>query len=117
MGIMSNEKLDKVLDRSHYRVDKGVMWMDKEYPGWHHKVNLDTLDMDSCCDCVVSQMAGSYGSAEFRGIDEVEHVFQPDVDSMDGEEDDQYDEDEIHQIIVDCLNQVWSAKIEELRKQ
>lgn len=50
------------------RVKDGAVYLDKQVPGWEHKVDLEILDMDYTRNCVLGQMYGSYR----RGKDELE---------------------------------------------
>jgi hypothetical protein len=38
-------------------------WLDQKVPGWEHRINLDTLDIKSCRNCVLGQLFGSYEQA------------------------------------------------------
>lgn len=40
-----------------------MCWLDKERPGWEHRINLDTLDLKSQKTCVLGQL---YGQARWR---------------------------------------------------
>jgi hypothetical protein len=37
-------------------VAKAAKWFDENHPGWYNKINLDTLDMAWCFDCVIGQV-------------------------------------------------------------
>lgn len=43
------------------RVRAGVALLDEKQPGWHERVNLDTLDLDVGARCVVGQVFDHYG--------------------------------------------------------
>ena len=37
------------------RVARGAAYMDENYPGWERKINLDTLDIQDGCKCILGQ--------------------------------------------------------------
>ena len=41
------------------RVASGAALLDERMPGWHQRIDLDTLDIDSCKNCVLGQIYGS----------------------------------------------------------
>ena len=41
------------------RVARGAALLDERIPGWDQRIDLDTLDIDSCQNCVLSQLFGS----------------------------------------------------------
>jgi hypothetical protein len=48
---------EPVLDvPGHDRMLKGVYYLDAHVPGWADRINLDTLEMADCADCVVGQL-------------------------------------------------------------
>jgi hypothetical protein len=47
------------------QIAKGVALLDEKWPGWHERINLDTLDIGSSCDCVIGQL---YPGIEFPGV-------------------------------------------------
>lgn len=56
------------------RVRKGAEFLEKKYPGWLDKIDLDTLDMYNPKKCVLGQLFGFYGrevasKLEKRGFD------------------------------------------------
>lgn len=40
------------------RVTKGAAHLDRVVPGWFHRVDIGTLTLSSCEDCVLGQLAG-----------------------------------------------------------
>src|SRR5215212_6502587 len=42
-------------------VEAGAALLDNENPGWHRKIDCDTLRLQSCYDCMLGQLFGSYG--------------------------------------------------------
>jgi len=40
-------------------IEKGVIWLNKNYPGWESKIDVDELDMESAYCCVLGQL-GNY---------------------------------------------------------
>ena len=41
-------------------VKNGAYWFDTNYPGWAIKIDLESLQMDSCYSCVIGQTVGDY---------------------------------------------------------
>jgi len=71
------------------RIAKGVKWLDMEHGAWWKQIDLDSLDMRDCNDCVLGQVLGNYSnythnneepSAYKRGFD----VFGEDYPCEDG---------------------------------
>jgi hypothetical protein len=48
------------LDNLAACVGRGAALMDRTHPNWFRKIDLPSLDMNSCMDCIVGQMFGSY---------------------------------------------------------
>lgn len=42
------------------RVARGVALLDACTPGWHHRIDLATLDLGDAYMCIVGQLAGDY---------------------------------------------------------
>lgn len=38
------------------RVARGAQWLDRNYPGWWAKIDLETLTVSSCKSCVLGQV-------------------------------------------------------------
>jgi hypothetical protein len=52
------------------RVERGAALLDERRPGWWDEVDVGRLDFDSCEECVLGQLWGSYGSGKKRlGLD------------------------------------------------
>jgi hypothetical protein len=47
------------------RVKRGAALLDEKRPGWAREIALDRLAMNSCFNCVLGQVYGSY----FAGLD------------------------------------------------
>lgn len=62
------------------RVAKGAALMDKEMPGWDRRIDLDVLDLQNSCDCILGQ--------EFRPFDDP-NIFGYDIgrDELFGDDD------------------------------
>lgn len=37
-------------------VERGAEFLDARIPGWEEKIDLDKLDLGSCCNCIVGQL-------------------------------------------------------------
>lgn len=44
-------------------VAAGAARLDEHIPGWPARVDLDSLDLADCAQCVLGQLFGSYGQA------------------------------------------------------
>lgn len=42
------------------RVEAGAKWLDANRPGWVDRINLNTLDLGYCTQCVLGQLDGDY---------------------------------------------------------
>lgn len=42
------------------RVDRGARYLDQDQPGWHDRIDLDTLDMNNVERCVLGQLGTFY---------------------------------------------------------
>jgi hypothetical protein len=57
-------------------IKRGAAWLDKHYPDWEWRINLDKLDLGRCSECVLGQLAGGYLTAmETLLIDPADHGF------------------------------------------
>ena len=45
---------------AYCRARAGAVLLDAEYPGWAEEIDLDTLDMGDCIECVLGQLYGDY---------------------------------------------------------
>lgn len=52
--------LEEVIAEVPINVRNGADWLDKVMPGWDKKIDLDSLDINSCIDCVLGQLLGHY---------------------------------------------------------
>jgi hypothetical protein len=50
------------------KVERGALLLDERHPGWHHKINLNELNLESCTACVLGQLHGDFG----QGLDELD---------------------------------------------
>jgi hypothetical protein len=57
------------VDRKKYRtgIQKTIEILDKKIPKWRRLIDMDTLDMESCLNCVTGQIFGHYN----RGLEEL----------------------------------------------
>lgn len=42
------------------RVTRGAQLLDEIRPGWYEEINLDKLNMESTCNCIVGQLVGTF---------------------------------------------------------
>lgn len=45
------------------RVQAGAAYLDEHEPGWVDRIDLETLDINSQCQCILGQLHGSYRDA------------------------------------------------------
>lgn len=62
------------------RVSRGAALLDEKVPGWAHRINVDTLDVESGTDCIVAQLFGDY----LNGINALGLSFMSDDDAAHG---------------------------------
>ena len=48
------------------RIAKGAAWLDKWHPGWAMKIDLRSLNMFNCLQCVAGQLFGDYRDLPFQ---------------------------------------------------
>ncbi len=66
-GEMKMNALDKLYEGS---AERAAAWLDVRYPGWHEKIDLDTLDLNDCELCVGGQMFPGEEGAWMRLVQE-----------------------------------------------
>lgn len=67
------------------RVAAGAAWLDENRPGWEGSIDLETLDMQNSCRCILGQLDGDFYDAlarmcfseKVRGAWSVAHGFEP----------------------------------------
>lgn len=45
-------------------VNNGIRLLDKENPDWRRHINIDTLDVSDCTNCILGQLYGHYCTGE-----------------------------------------------------
>lgn len=48
---------------------RGAEYLDTHMPGWHRKINLDELEIESSCHCIIGQLVGSFYRAVEVGLE------------------------------------------------
>ena len=51
------------MDEARARVVKGAALLDARIPGWHERVNIQTLNLAGCKNCIIGQVIGDYCDA------------------------------------------------------
>jgi len=51
--------LDRIRELQQY-VNNGCDYLDSKVADWHTNINLESLDISSCCRCVLGQLFGNY---------------------------------------------------------
>jgi hypothetical protein len=49
-------------DRMKTDVARGARLLDQKRPDWYRDINIDTLDMGVCYDCILGQLYRDYGN-------------------------------------------------------
>lgn len=51
-----------VMENPNYEqiVSEAAKWLDKHEPGWHEKINQETLKITGCTKCIMGQLYGDY---------------------------------------------------------
>lgn len=57
-------------------VERGAAFLDEKLPGWEDKIDVERLNLESTCGCVVGQLHGGLrgrwrSNAYWRGMDEL----------------------------------------------
>ena len=47
--------------RNRRRVERGAKWLDEVDPTWYNQIDLESLDMDQPCGCVLGQLVRDVG--------------------------------------------------------
>jgi hypothetical protein len=73
------------------QIARGAELLDKLFPDWEWKINLDELRLDSCALCVVGQLTGGFDTDvtfgwELMTQEEIKHGFYVEGDSQDPKE-------------------------------
>ena len=37
------------------QIKNGVNWLDENFPGWEHEIDLEKLNLESSCSCILGQ--------------------------------------------------------------
>jgi hypothetical protein len=45
------------------RVNAGAAWLDQHQPGWVDRIDLDRLNLEATCHCILGQLHGDYYEA------------------------------------------------------
>lgn len=60
------------------RVQAGCEYLDEIRPGWEHLIDLGSLNLHSCTDCVVGQLAGPDADLGIAALDDGKNVWDDD---------------------------------------
>lgn len=58
-------------------VKRGAKLLDEKVPSWYTSINLDTLELSSCLECILGQLFGHYSD----GLTELKIDFQNSIAS------------------------------------
>lgn len=91
------------------RVNKGIKLLNRIYPDWYKRIDLDTLDMSSYSRCILGQLFREYAygisylsdETRYRNITFSATEYGFDIYGRDHDEYEAYDR----------LNQVWYDKV------
>lgn len=88
-------------------VSRGAELLDKNRPDWWLKIDLEKLDMESCCYCILGQLFLTYGEALRRlNIHSYDEDFGFDGNAGAG-----------RNLILESLDLEWRALIAKRRHQ
>ncbi|MEW2442810.1 hypothetical protein [Micromonospora marina] len=87
------------------RVELGIAWLDARLPGWHEAIDLDRLNVEHPCDCLLGQTYGDW-DLHTLGID-IDRLAALGFDAA-SSHDDMADE-------YAALTEVWRTAIERRR--
>lgn len=48
------------------RVSRGASMLDRQMPGWAERINVGTLKIEGCTDCILGQVYGEFGKGAFQ---------------------------------------------------
>lgn len=61
------------------RVEAGAEYLDKHFPGWEDRINVATLSLINCQQCVLGQLTGHYAEA-LAALPDVKNLLGDDED-------------------------------------
>lgn len=61
---MSN--LKEMREAADEAVRRGMKWLDANVPNWREKVDVDSLDLQAPCGCVLGQIDGDFYEAVWK---------------------------------------------------
>lgn len=88
------------------QIERGVEWLNENYPGWVNKIDLKQLEMVNCFSCVLGQLYRDFFDAptEVSGFNiDAKYGFNISTEE--------------HWDNYDILTQEWKDKIVELRSK
>jgi hypothetical protein len=91
------------------RVKAGAALLDREEPGWEQRINLETLNLEESCCCVLGQLFQGYSTGVARLDLDLEAEFSLGFYRFDPASDREYS--------WDSLTRAWKALIRERRRQ
>lgn len=57
--------MSKTLEQElNENIDRGIEFLDKHFDGWLDKIDINTLNITSCKNCVMGQLIGDYFDTE-----------------------------------------------------
>ena len=51
------------MNEVNVRVARGAQWLDEKFPGWEHRINMETLDLRTGTHCICGQVFSTAASA------------------------------------------------------
>ena len=54
-------------------IKNGIKLLNKKYPGWQEKIDIDTLNLKSCTECILGQLYSDFDNGrDHLGIEDYE---------------------------------------------
>lgn len=57
------------MSNAQVRVQRGVKWLDANYPGWRNVVEINQFDITNVCNCILGQLFSTISTS--NGFDYV----------------------------------------------
>jgi len=94
------------------RVQKGIDYLNKNYPDWLDQINIDRLDLNDPFDCILGQLFGNFSRSNLNWVEVGEYGFDRPHDLYE-----EYNEENVANRLkyFEDLTFFWKKKIRALR--
>lgn len=98
------------------QIKNGVKWLDENSPGWEHKIDLDTLDVNQPCRCILGQTSGYWETLEAQVAPEFgESTLAVMLKRENWSEEHGFKGDDIQDLFYPDLTDQWKVMVEKCR--